>query len=88
MLAIALLGMFSVGAHAADPVPAPLSRAQVRAEYVRAHDAGELTAPGDLYRSVREAMIESQRTLRAQALAREAQRIAALPVQRQASAAK
>ena len=88
LLAAVALGIASVDAQAADPTPEPLSRAQVRAEYVRAHDAGELASSGDLYRHVREAMVDSQRTRRAQALVAEAPRIAALPAPQQASAVK
>ena len=88
LLAAILMSTVSLGARAAEPVPEPLSRAQVRAEYIRARDAGELTSPADLYRPVREAMIESQRTLRAQALATEVQRVVALPAQRPASAVR
>lgn len=88
LLAAAALGMLSANAQAADPKPEPLSRAQVRAEYLRARDAGELASAGDLYRTVREALVDAQRVRHAQALATDAPRIAALPVQQQASAAK
>ena len=88
VLAAAALGMLSVNAQAADPKPEPLSRAQVQAEYIRARDAGELASAGDLYRPVREALVDSQRVRRAQALPVDAPRIAALPVQQQAPAAK
>jgi len=82
LLAAALLGTASLGAQAAEPGSEPLSRAQVRAEYMRARDAGELTSAADLYRHVREAMVDSQRTMRAQVLDSEVQRVVALPVQR------
>ncbi len=88
LLAATLLATFGLGAQAAEPKSEPLSRAQVRAEYLRARDAGELASAADLYRPVREAMMDSQRTIRAQALAADVQHAAALPVQRQASAAR
>lgn len=88
VLAATLLGLVGLGAQAAEPKFEPLTRAQVRAEYLRARDAGELASAADLYRPVREAMIDSQRTLRAQALAAEGQRVVALPMQRPASAAR
>lgn len=86
LLAAALTG--AVSAHAQAPKAEALSRSQVHAEYIRARDAGELASPADLYRSVREALVDSRRTARAQAMAAEAPRIVALPVQQQASAAR
>jgi hypothetical protein len=88
LLAAALTGAVSIHAQAAEPKAQALSRSQVHAEYIRARDAGELASPADLYRSVREALVDSRRTARAQAMAAEAPRIVALPVQQQASAAR
>lgn len=71
-LAAALLVVSSVGALGAEPAAAPSTREQVRAEYLRASAAGELVSPAELYAPVRQAMAESQRSVRALATAREA----------------
>jgi len=86
MLAALALAMIGTQAHAAEPANGPVSRAQVRAELVRAQAAGEVVSPGDLYAQVRQAMLESQRTHRALAEAAKARRLAAAATP--ASAAK
>lgn len=77
LLAALALTMIGAPALAAEPGAEPLSRAQVRAELVRAQAAGELASPGDLYAPVRQAMLEAQRTHRALAEAAKARRLAA-----------
>lgn len=86
-VAVVLLALAGAGAFAAEPAPAELTRQQVRAEFVRAHAAGELASPADVYAPVRQAMAESQRSVRALAAAREVAP-AASTLQRLGSAAR
>jgi hypothetical protein len=86
-LTAALLAVSSIGAYAAEPTPGEWTREQVRAEYLRARAAGELASPAEIYAPVRQAMAESQRSVRALAAAREAS-LAASAAQRLGSVAR
>lgn len=87
LLATVLLGSFALDVAAAEPAAAPLTRSHVSAEHARARESGELASPGDLYRPVRDALLEVQRVRRAQLAGGQPQLAAAL-APRAASAPK
>ncbi len=68
----ALLGAATFGAQAADApsTPTSLTRAEVRAEFLRARAAGELPSPADVYGpTLSQAMNQSAFDMRRQAAA-------------------